>query len=675
MKPCSNIAKNNYLKLDFAHLLRFYIYMDQTTKKQDDFLPDLKSSFQEQLEDGLKKIQKLAQAVDAVRLFVAMVANTVFGPPEHMTEGSYGDVPAKLELLAYHLYPFFGVSNNKEITPWHINECLELLGQIFVATNWLEFFPENSKAETKGSSEISSIIRMRTRIIRGSAYPEQTEEEVTTIQGSFENWFLKRLGIGPITASHTLWTLLKMQEGKLNKVMPGIRKNARDLEVQWLQAKKKSPKKRSEAEKLLIRSIKNRKTANAFGFFQKLNAVAPDILPVGMNDLKEMEQSYTKEEWYGLIDLVGLTVTNRNEMTDPIEVRQKPLFVLPDNRFILVDLSNALDVLWNKFEETAKNDQDFFQKKYQRKKAEWLEKKSADCFAKIFPANNIYSNLAYPDPDKNGAATAELDVAIEWGPFLLLTEVKAKQFRMESQLGDVGRLRTDLKENVEDAFGQARRAARYINQTSYPVLSESSTGRKLHIQKGRIHRTYLITISQHHLAGLANDFSMLQSLGLFKHGEYPFSISIADLEILSEFSDGPDIFLHYIEQRLDIQKWPIRVESDELGFFGAYLNTRLQKDRISQTNGKDLDLVSLSGFSDRFDRWIMYKRGELSTPPTIRLDVPDEIQYLLSELRKREDDGARWIAFALLSMSDNSLQAIAHLMKELRGQTLTPGML
>lgn len=649
--------------------------MDQTTKKQDDFLPDLKSSFQEQLEDGLKKIQKLAQAVDAVRLFVAMVANTVFGPPEHMTEGSYGDVPAKLELLAYHLYPFFGVSNNKEITPWHINECLELLGQIFVATNWLEFFPENSKAETKGSSEISSIIRMRTRIIRGSAYPEQTEEEVTTIQGSFENWFLKRLGIGPITASHTLWTLLKMQEGKLNKVMPGIRKNARDLEVQWLQAKKKSPKKRSEAEKLLIRSIKNRKTANAFGFFQKLNAVAPDILPVGMNDLKEMEQSYTKEEWYGLIDLVGLTVTNRNEMTDPIEVRQKPLFVLPDNRFILVDLSNALDVLWNKFEETAKNDQDFFQKKYQRKKAEWLEKKSADCFAKIFPANNIYSNLAYPDPDKNGAATAELDVAIEWGPFLLLTEVKAKQFRMESQLGDVGRLRTDLKENVEDAFGQARRAARYINQTSYPVLSESSTGRKLHIQKGRIHRTYLITISQHHLAGLANDFSMLQSLGLFKHGEYPFSISIADLEILSEFSDGPDIFLHYIEQRLDIQKWPIRVESDELGFFGAYLNTRLQKDRISQTNGKDLDLVSLSGFSDRFDRWIMYKRGELSTPPTIRLDVPDEIQYLLSELRKREDDGARWIAFALLSMSDNSLQAIAHLMKELRGQTLTPGML
>nr|MBC8460330.1 hypothetical protein [Deltaproteobacteria bacterium] len=135
------------------------------------------------------------------------------------------------------------------------------------------------------------------------------------------------------------------------------------------------------------------------------------------------------------------------------------------------------------------------------------------------------------------------------------------------------------------------------------------------------------------------------------------------------------LFLHYIEQRLDIQKWPIRVESDELGFFGAYLNTRLQKDRISQTNGKDLDLVSLSGFSDRFDRWIMYKRGELSTPPTIRLDVPDEIQYLLSELRKREDDGARWIAFALLSMSDNSLQAIAHLMKELRGQTLTPGML
>lgn len=244
---------------------------------------------------------------------------------------------------------------------------------------------------------------------------------------------------------------------------------------------------------------------------------------------------------------------------------------------------------------------------------------------------------------------------------------------MESQLGDLGRFRTDIEKNVEDAFEQAKRADRYINKAQNPEFTEIDNGRKLSIDKNTILRTYLLTISQHHLAGIACQLAMVQDLGLFRDQEYPFSICIADLETISEFFDGPEVFLHYIEKRLKIQREHLDIEADEPRLFGAYLSTRLQADKIWLKDGKPVDFVVLADFHIKFDEWMEYKRGERRSPPSIKLNVPDEISLILSELRKRDDNEARWIAFALLDMSDGTLDVIIKFLKDLRVSKLTPG--
>jgi hypothetical protein len=66
--------------------------------------------------DAVAELEKLLESVDAVRLFVAVIANICFGPAESFSEATHGDLPAKVETLAYHAYPFFGKSNNREIT-------------------------------------------------------------------------------------------------------------------------------------------------------------------------------------------------------------------------------------------------------------------------------------------------------------------------------------------------------------------------------------------------------------------------------------------------------------------------------------------------------------------------------------------------------------------------------
>ena len=168
-------------------------------------------------------------------------------------------------------------------------------------------------------------------------------------------------------------------------------------------------------------------------------------------------------------------------MHDPIDVRQRPLFVLPDNRVLLADISHALDLLWEAFEQTARRDKSFYDTRYQRRKAEWLELTVFELLNRIFPADQIYRNLSYPDPDKPDGHTAELDFGVLLPPFIVLIEAKAKQFRIESQLGDFARLRSDIKANVEDAFEQAKRALRYIQAVKRPEFHEIWNRQKTHI--------------------------------------------------------------------------------------------------------------------------------------------------------------------------------------------------
>ncbi|NKQ34757.1 MAG: NERD domain-containing protein, partial [Chloroflexi bacterium] len=635
-------------------------------------LVEVRQTNEVKFERLIEKLEDMAKSVDAVRLFVAVMINISTGTPESFSEADYGTASVKGEILAFYLFPFFGLPVEKEITPFLVQECQRILEELFTAqlrVNRLLNVEENGNS----IDQIINNARTNALIVRGSAYPQQTAKEIIEIQGKYENWFAKKCGIGPVRAQSILWAIRELMNKKLNELVNASRDHADKFENRWKSVKRKTRRNKSSRDRDLLRFIPSKKVARAFGMAQHIVAYSPDIIPVSKQELTNLDEFPSEKEWSALIKLIGLTTDYRHKMEEPIEVRSKPLFVLPDDCLYLGDISNTFDALWGQFEQVARSNEKFYQK-YQRHKANWLETKTKEYLSKVFPSRYIYSNLSYPDPEKeDGGAVAELDHAVKWGPFLILIEVKAKQFRLEAQLGDAGRLRSDLKANIEDAFEQARRAARYIDETEVPVFIESRSNRKLRLDKDNIFRVYLLTISQHHLSGLATQLATLQDLGLFRDSEYPLSISIADLEIVCEFCDGPDVLLHYVEKRLAIQHESIHIGADELDLWGAYLDTRLQAERLWGSRRGDLNFATLSGWSDQFDLWMMFQRGEIKQLPNIELAIPQEIKEMLSELRKRSDEAARWIAFALLDLSDDTLSFIAEGFRKLRQAKLSPG--
>lgn len=383
---------------------------------------ELLASMHKQRQEAIDEITSLATSVDSARLFVAVVANMVFLPSNVDPEKAFGAVTARIEVLAYHLYPYFSTKGVDSITPFHTNMCMESLDKLFVTEGWAAL-ETRADGEADEWERIGRYAKVEARFVRGSAYPEQTISEINEIQGRYENYFTARGEIGPLRSTKLIMDIVKTEEDKRNRHQDEIASTGEQLQSDFELAKKGL----HEDSDLLNKTFKDKKTARLYGMLQGLINASWEV-PVSIHDLEDMGTEVTLEEWESLGKLIGMTGEYRERMTDPINVRERPLFVLPDGRFLLVDLSNALDVLWERYEELLKEDADVFQE-YQSGKAKWLEDRVHANLVRLFPEESVYRNACYPDPTKNEGSTTEIDAVVSWGPFLLLMEAKAKQFR------------------------------------------------------------------------------------------------------------------------------------------------------------------------------------------------------------------------------------------------------
>ena len=205
-------------------------------------LEEIRVSTKSELQETEIKLKELAESVDSAKLFVAVISNLGFGPPELMTEAYYGSVPAKIELLAYYLYPYFKDYQNSAITPFEVNNCLHVLDDLFRLRTQIRTFSGATEENWTIIDHIINEMRMKAEIIRGSAYPEQTYNEIISVQGKFEQWFHYKLGIGPKLAADTILAIAHMQQNEFNKHIDEIREHGKKYSVLWHKAKKTLPK-------------------------------------------------------------------------------------------------------------------------------------------------------------------------------------------------------------------------------------------------------------------------------------------------------------------------------------------------------------------------------------------------------------------------------------------------
>jgi hypothetical protein len=496
-------------------------------------------------------------------------------------------------------------------------------------------------------------MRLYAETVRGSSYPPQIRHRIEHVQAPFESWFQSKTGIGPLRALQILDAFetasnANFQVGKrlFNELQLRISELGDDLLASSVTGSV-SPALDSKRDKL---------GAELSCFMEE----APLVLPVAFDQVALIMPGLGKLEWESLRGLIGLTPESRQNLEQPRDIKDRPLYFLTGDRFIFIDVSCVYDALFGAFDALTRTDMVFRDVEYMPNLSRWMESEVAVYLRRLFPQSLVFEQLNYPDPDKPGAET-ELDAAVIWGPFCILVEVKGKQFRPKSRLGDPSHLKTDLKRSIEEAFDQARRAIRFIDSAASVTFTEKNTKRKLVLKKGDCRRIFPISITLHHFDGLATQLASLKRLGLFRDSSYPWSVSLADLDVITQFAGSPDVFLHYIQRRLDLQRSEKRIQGLELDLFGLYLENRLHPSEIWErktSEGQEFSsLMALEG-SEKFDQWFQSERSQILEKPDIRLLLPPRFSALIEELRRRDDDGARWIAFSLLGLSRDTVESI-----------------
>lgn len=602
---------------------------------------------QQQLAEAQIGLDQQLESVDARVVFASYALSRIAALHSKSDSKAMRPAPVAIELAAWLLFPHFDRPGSSDADD--VQKTIDALEAYQSAFTFTEMFSGEEVYD-----ELDSQLRIHTGMVRGSAYPIQVRRRIEGALARLEEDFRSRIGIGPIRAMEIALAIIAQAEANVT-AMKALWHGLYD-QLRRLQARKKTDNAKKVHE---VRIAMEESLAGMGG------AWIPSKDEVGLR-VERLDQT----EWNALHAAIGLSPDNRDSVARVVDLQDRPLyFTDPEHTFSLQG-TTVLDAIFSFFDESARNDSKLVNR-YVDGASDWMETAIAEQMRRIFPASSVFQSARFRDPDNPGGET-EADVVVHWGPFLVVLEAKNNRVTKSAVRGGSKGLRNVLSKNIQNAFYQARRVLRVLEEEGKITFNEKESGRTLTVSRDRLRRVMPISVTLQHLLGITTQLAVTQQLGLFKGNAYPWSISIDDLDVVTRFAANPDVFLYYIERRTAHQGLGVRLSGDELDIFGQFLDNRLhpaiyeKRKEIAEHQGGP-PMISFSGGEEKFAPFFVAEwYGE--TPPSARpaLEVPKQIQKILDELRRRPNDDARYIAFALLSLNNSALLRIENAIERFR---------
>lgn len=607
------------------------------------------------LAEAEAKVRGVVAEVDAAAVFSSYalyrMATMQGGRPAKHTRPA----PAAVELAAWLLYPQFGRSTSRDGA--RIQAAITALEDHESAFTLAEAFPQLPAGEA--DDELAITLRLHSGMVRGSGYPSQVVRRIEGVMRPLESQLALRAGIGPCRACEIIRALAEQMDDNVN----GMRDAFREIVIrgQVLAAKGKTLTESDRAQ-----------LANYGEEMRNNLAMMEGAWSPTRTQVAARPGGVSETEWAALAKAVGLTPASRATLSKVVDVQDRPLFFLDAERAFCLHGVACFDAVFAFFDAIARDDASL-RDRYGKCIADWMELEIERQLQRLFPAAAVIRNACFLDPDNPGGET-EADAVVVWGPFLIVVDAKGKRVATEALRGSRAKLKQTLCKNIQDAFIQSRRVVRVLERDGKIRFKEKATGRVVEVGQDCLRRVMPISVTLQNLSGIPTQLAVTQRLGLFKGNAYPWSVAIDDLDVITRFAGSPDVFLHYIERRTEHQSVEVGLHGDELDIFGQYLDNRLhpslyegREELAERTAGPNT--IAFNGGDEGFEPFYMAEwNGEPSPSATVGLKVPPPIQSVLSELRNRTDDGARWIAFALLGLSHVALGRLASALEDMKEQ-------
>ncbi len=290
-------------------------------------------------------------------------------------------------------------------------------------------------------------------------------------------------------------------------------------------------------------------------------------------------------------------------------VNAKPLIFHDGNYHCFIPqllMVNAVGILESLIQE---KDKAYFGTSYYKRRAEYLEESALKYLSDLLPGAEVFSNLFYHVEENGQRKRAETDGIVLYDNNLFIVEAKAGSLSPSTRRGGLERTRRDLKELIEKAYEQAARTKRFITDNSRPVFEYEDGSEALVLEdEDKFDNIFLINVTLESLQHLSTHLSSLRTFDFIKGQEWPWSVFINDLRVISELVETPSEFLVFLKRRIRTNDYPQFRTVDELDFLMYFFNEGLY---FEDDYLKDVDVLHLTGYTDELDLYYEYLRGRV----------------------------------------------------------------
>ena len=497
----------------------------------------------------------------------------------------------------------------------------KLLNDYFDLIN-RSLLPPQSGALKDEHQSIMDQARSYSLFVRGEAYPQQLLEAAESLYSNYDDWFQRCLGFRISNAI----TIFKCMQTELNRRLNDEKCRAvegAEQDVKHLTEAGSVSAQEREAAKMKIAWTRFYGRSDELLSFtpQQISDLSSCPLDACLAFLKRMSQEfgYVNPHFPGAFeDAQGAPWDYRSLYERPIVAR--------DGRYFVLTLFLFPEAIFRTFYYDLIADTNYWNNGGQDIYGRWLESTTADYLKRVFPEDEVLLDPYY-SPD--GKEQRELcDVLVLHDRKVLIVQCKAKKMRFESLMGaSYDTIREDLSKSVGDSFRQAVTAYNYLKDCfdTKRKLSLTVSGETLVVDVAQVadlsSDVFLVSVVLEHyqnfITRLANTN---ESLGLFPAGSYPWAVSLADLDVVTDLLESPAVFLHYAKRRTLVERTPFVVLGDELDMLGFYFTQGLYFDA---DDFKDIGFLGLTGQSEAIDQYMFEKYTATGEPTKPTQYAPD----------------------------------------------------
>lgn len=355
--------------------------------------------------------------------------------------------------------------------------------------------------------------------------------------------------------------------------------------------------------------------------------------------------------------------------TKPIICHEERYFC-PVPTMVLWGMRPALEDMLNPDSPESINKDKYLWQKYQAMRGKYLVSESLELLGQCLKHADVYEGLTYSYLEDGEIREADLDGLIMFDTVLLLVEGKAGTLTRPARRGAPKRMIRDVSKLLAESHSQALRARRHIASNPEPVFALDD-GSEITIDKDRIQRIFLVTVTMDPLDVFAPVLHEVAELGIFEEGDLPWAVYLLDLRVICELTAFPSQLVHYLMRRLRLNELQIVAAVDELDWFGHYFLEGLYFEEVKESG---LGWVQLSSYTTKLDDYYMYVTGQRKTPaPKPTQPMPDGFREVLAELEGSHRRGYLTAALMLLDMSGKDRKRFGKYVKRSRKRAKRDG--